>query len=295
MKVTSRNINALPHGKHLLENGIYLRKTSVGSYWLFRYQFNGRRREVGLGGINQPVSAVRAKAAKMRALMADGIDPIEAIREFEAENVVIEAPFFKELADDAIEYLAFLRQWKSESPRRDYQRKLDQIIIPALGKKRGDEITVQDVVKVLRPHWVSEPSAVRVLAAIRGVLTYALSKGFVDRNVAEWRGNLDSFLPPTSSLSRGKTQPHHSAVSVEELANIAEFLTRKNAISAKCLRSDAKDKRTEPFVVPLSRQAVELLKSLPQVGEHIFTVDRNSGPLRPTCLFHYMKEQRRNR
>lgn len=113
----------------------------------------------------------------MRALMVDGIDPIEAIREFEAENVVIEAPFFKDLADDAIEYLAFLRQWKSESPRRDYRRKLDQIIIPALGKKRIDEITVQDVVKVLRPHWVSEPSAVRVLA-------YALSKGFVDRNVA---------------------------------------------------------------------------------------------------------------
>lgn len=62
-----------------------------------------------------------------------------------------------------------------------------------------------------------------------------LSKGFVDRNVAEWRGNLDSFLPPTSSLLRGKTQPHHSAVSVEELANIAEFLTRMNTISAKCL------------------------------------------------------------
>ncbi len=177
LKVTSRNINALPNGKHLLENGICLRKTSVGSYWLFRYQFNAQRREVGLGGINQPVSAVCAKAAKMRALMVDGIDPIEAIREFEAENVVIEAPFFKDLADDAIEYLAFLRQWKSESPRRDYRRKLDQIIIPALGKKRIDEITVQDVVKVLRPHWVSEPSAVRVLA-------YALSKGFVDRNVA---------------------------------------------------------------------------------------------------------------
>lgn len=110
LKVTSRNINALPNGKHLLENGICLRKTSVGSYWLFRYQFNAQRREVGLGGINQPVSAVCAKAAKMRALMVDGIDPIEAIREFEAENVVIEAPFFKDLADDAIEYLAFLRQ-----------------------------------------------------------------------------------------------------------------------------------------------------------------------------------------
>lgn len=104
------------------------------------------------------------------------------------------------------------------------------------------------------------------------------------------------------------------------MANIAEFLTRKNAISAKyllfgiltvlrqsefrCARWDEidfeaetltvpperrKDKRTEPFVVLLSRQAVELLKSLPQVGEHIFTVDRDSGPLCPTCLFHYMK------
>lgn len=152
MKVTSRNINTLPNGKHLLENGIYLRKTASSSFWLLRYQFNGRRREIGLGGINQPISAVRSKATKMRALIADGIDPVEARRESEEQNVVVEAPLLKDITTDAIEYLAFLRQWQSDAPRRDYSLKLERIIVPVLGEKRVDKITVQDVAGVLKPH-----------------------------------------------------------------------------------------------------------------------------------------------
>lgn len=94
----------------------------------------------------------------------NNIIPFETIHEFEAENLVIETPFLKDLADNAIERLALFRQWKSESPQQDYRCKFDQV-------------SMQDIVKVLRLHSVSKPSAVRALATIRGI---ALSKDFFD-------------------------------------------------------------------------------------------------------------------
>ena len=295
MQFNTRNIKLLPEGRHRLETGVYLVKTKSCSYWIFRYMMNGRRRDIGMGGVDQPVSAVRAKAAKFRGLIAEGIDPMSVRNEpTNKESLEKQIPTLSEIVPDAIEHLKFLRQWGSKNVEREYLRFMNRIFLPILGEKRVDLITTQDIASALRPHWTSESAAIRSLAAIRGVLSFALSEGLVERNVAEWRGNLDGFLPRTSSLSKGKTQAHHSAVSTDDLKKVASTLARRDSITAKCVlfgiltvlrcsefrcaRWDEinfedrtltipperrKDKKTEPFVVPLPTQAIELLATIP--------------------------------
>lgn len=319
MQVSSRNIKSLPEGRHRLENGVYLVKTKSCAYWIFRYMMNGRRRDVGMGGIDQPITAVRAKASKFRAFIADGIDPLTVCLETPKEKP---KPTLAEIVPDAIKHLKFLRQWTSKNIECEYFRLINRIFIPDLGNKRVDLITTQDVVSALRPFWVSESSAIRSLAAIRGVLSFALSEGFVERNVAEWRGNLDGFLPRTSSLSKGRTQAHHSAVSHDDLKKVAAKLAHRRSITARCVlfgiltvlrcseyrcaRWDEinfdegtltipperrKDKKTDPFVVPLPAQALRLLSAVPCCGDFIFTADitPTKEPVRASTLWHSIK------
>ncbi|HUW53319.1 MAG TPA: Arm DNA-binding domain-containing protein, partial [Rhodanobacter sp.] len=59
--------------------GLYLQVSpSLSKSWVFRYQVNGRTREMGLGSLNTfGLRDARDRAASCRKLLADGIDPIE--------------------------------------------------------------------------------------------------------------------------------------------------------------------------------------------------------------------------
>ena len=60
--------------------GLYLQVgESSAKSWLYRFMLNGRAREMGLGSLRAvSLASAREKAARCRALLADGIDPIEA-------------------------------------------------------------------------------------------------------------------------------------------------------------------------------------------------------------------------
>ena len=77
MKPTARNVRTLPNGVHTLEKGVYLRVSNERRTWIFKYQKDGRRHELGLGGIDQSISTVLGKAAKLRAMLSEGVDPSE--------------------------------------------------------------------------------------------------------------------------------------------------------------------------------------------------------------------------
>lgn len=65
-----KSIPTLPIGIHCYERGVYLRVTTHSRSWLYKYQLNGKRRELGLGSATQPLSAVLAKVAPLKALVA---------------------------------------------------------------------------------------------------------------------------------------------------------------------------------------------------------------------------------
>src|SRR5260370_20190216 len=64
-------------GRYADGGGLYLTVGSTGAKaWAFLYMRAGKRRELGLGALNDvPVSAAREKAAALRAVLDAGGDP----------------------------------------------------------------------------------------------------------------------------------------------------------------------------------------------------------------------------
>ena len=60
--------------------GLYLRVSATGAKsWVFRFQLDGKRRDMGLGPYpDVSLAAARGKATEHRKLRHDGIDPLDA-------------------------------------------------------------------------------------------------------------------------------------------------------------------------------------------------------------------------
>lgn len=131
MKFTLKDINRLPIGIHCYDRGVYLRVTPRGMSWLLKYSINGRRRELGLGGTAQPITAVLAKASLAKAQVAQGIDPLEQRAEVRAEQKRAEKkkqmPTFGELAPEALEHVLAMRQFQGKYTATDWRRSLRKL------------------------------------------------------------------------------------------------------------------------------------------------------------------------
>lgn len=315
MNINSKNVNTLPDGIYSVERGLYLRVKGNGRYFIFKYQKNGKRREIGLGGTNQTIEGVRGKAAKLRAMLADGIDPRERLNAEKAERKAELAkeepkrvPTFSEFYPTAIDHVAKLRQWRGTKTEYYWRHSLRTHVEPRLGRLPLDRITPDDVAEALEGVWETA-SGDRIRRHLSVVFALAVARGFCKSNPAEWRGVLDVQLPSQAVLKRGKEQPRRAAVSSEELSRIAKDLVKADRISPLCCAfgiltvcrsaefrqakwseidfekatltvppERRKDKRTEPFVVPLPTQALELLKRIPRTCEYVFSAN-GSGPL----------------
>lgn len=82
MAITNLQLKNAKPGMHADGNGLYLAVKEGGTKsWIFRYQLNGRRREMWLGSAAAlPIVPARAEAARLRALVAAKIDPLEGSR-----------------------------------------------------------------------------------------------------------------------------------------------------------------------------------------------------------------------
>lgn len=302
MRVTARNLTTLPKGVHTLERGVYLRVSDAGRYWICRYQKDGKRRDVGLGGIDQTLDAVRAKAARVKALVAEGIDPKEARRP-KAEPEKKGVPTFEEYWPKALERLKFLRQWRGYHTEWCFRHYL-KLLSPALKDAPIDSITSRDAADALAPYWDNPAAGPRMMQALSAVMDCARADGFVQSNPCRWKEGLDACLPSPAALRKGRGERHHAALSVEGMQRLAAKLRETDTIAARCLlfgiltvgrlsefskaRWDEidpglrvlrvpperrKDKKPRDFLVPLSRQALAILDELPVQGDYVFTLD----------------------
>jgi hypothetical protein len=80
-------------GKYLDEHGLILKVFSPNSAsWFLRYQRKGRERYLGLGPLSAfTLAEARERARRARALLADGVDPLEKKRAATARNVTFAA------------------------------------------------------------------------------------------------------------------------------------------------------------------------------------------------------------
>lgn len=245
MQVTAKNITTLGDGAHRLEPGVYLRVKGTARFWVFKYQKDGKRRELGLGGADQTITTVRGKAAKFRAMLADGIDPKAVIverkeeRRQEAEAAKAEAakqaiPTFADFYAEALRHISYLRQWRNSGTEKNWWRITETQLLPAVGHKRLSEITASDLAECVKPFW-ERPLGEKTLTCARGILAHAQSKGFVEKNAAAWEAGLCNLLPSKAVMMRGVEEGHRAAISPEDMQISARMLWGTDTIYAKAL------------------------------------------------------------
>lgn len=277
-------------------------KTSNRS-WFFRYKAliqppypEGGKTKVkehylGLGSaFDVSLDVARQKAARYRAMLADGEDPVAEIRARKAARKLEKARTmtFRQAAERYSD--ANKDTWSNKKHAAQFLSTLKAYVFPALGDHPVADINTSDVLRVLEPIWKTKTeTATRVRSRMERVFSWATVRGYrASDNPARWSGHLKEALP---SPNRLKPVKHHPALPYGDLPSFMKDLRQREGVAAAalevtiltCLRtSEVVGARHEEFDlpnavwtvpasrmkmkkehrVPLCGRAVELLSSL---------------------------------
>jgi integrase len=230
-KLTAPQVERLrDRGRHACGGGLYLQVTSAGSRsWLFRYERHGRAREMGLGAY--PVvglATARASVLEHRRTLHAGRDPLD-----ERHRQPVASAAFDALSAEYIE--AHRPGWRSPKSAAQWTASLATYASPVIGARHPCEITIDDVLAVLRPIWGHKvETARRTRGRIEAILDYAKARGLREgENPARWKGGLDHLLPAAGKVRRVK---HHEALPVEAVPGVVRKLEKMPGSVALAVR-----------------------------------------------------------
>lgn len=301
-------------------SGLLLQITpSGGKSWLLRSMVGGKRRGIGLGPYPEvSLAAAREAAREAKAQIAAGLDPIEQKKAARAALAAAQARglTFADAVDKAL--AAKLDGFKNEKHRQQWRSTLETYAIPKIGRQLVGEIATQDILRVLEPIWTEKTeTASRLRGRIESVLAWATVAGHrTGDNPARWAGNLKELLPAPDKVAR---KDNHPAVRIEDAPRWFAALRARDGMGSRALefvaltavrsqevrgaRWDEVDLVTAMWVVPaermkmdrehrvpLSGDAVALLKALPRIDENplVFPAVRG-GELSDATLSATMK------
>lgn len=268
-------------------------KPSGNRSWILRVLVGAIRKDIGLGGYpDVTLAGARDAARRARDQILQGVNPIEQRRQAKALLMAdqAKAKTFKDCSAAFIEDRG--DEWRNPKHRQQWHNTLETYAFPFIGGLFVRDISLAHVLEVLQPIWKTKTeTAARVRGRIETVLDWAAVRGYrTGDNPARWKGHLDQVLPKPSKV---KKVEHHSAVELDDLAGFIAAVRRVPGMGARALefailtaaRSgevrgalwsefDLKAahwvvpaermKAGKEHRVPLSKQAVKLLKSIPR-------------------------------
>jgi len=285
--------------------GLYLLiSSSGGKLWRFRYAYGGKEKLLALGAYSIiGLSEARQRRDEAKKLLENGIDPAINRKALKAARNEAAANSFEAIAIEF--HLHKKAQW-TEGYATTIKTRMEKDIFPWLGAIPITLISAKDIKGVLdrvRSRGAVE-AARRLLIIISQVFIYAISTDRANFNIAQ---GLRGYLP-----SAGKTQKHMAAVTEpSELAPLLRAMDGyQGSFVAQCalrlqpllfcrpgeLRhlewkevdfaagqiniSAAKMKMREEHIIPLSTQAMDILKELQPLtgnGKYVFPSTRSSS------------------
>jgi integrase len=297
-------------------SGLYLLVRPDGKkWWRLDYTHAGKRKTISLGVYpNTGLSLARANAAKARALVAAGVDPSAARKTVKAEQAAANE-IDRRIAEGiplADSFEAVARKWFDKfSPgwvaghADKIIRRLERDIFPWLGARPIAEIKAPDLLSAVQR--IEDRGAIetahRAMQNCGQVFRYAIATHRAERDIsADLRGalakrNKKNHLPAI-------TDPKAIGGLLRSLDGYTGFFVTKCALrlaplvfvrpgelrKAEWSEIDldngewnipaARMKMREPHLVPLSRQAVEILRDLHAVtgrGQLVFPGARTNG------------------
>jgi hypothetical protein len=184
--------------------GLYLRVSTTGAKsWVFRFQIDGRRRDMGLGPFPAiSLAEARGRAAEHRKQRNDGIDPLAAKAD-QRQALRLDAAramTFEKCAEAHI--AAHKAGWRDAKHEAQWRQSLTDYVFPVFGALSVQSVDVGLVLKALEPIWTAKPeTASRVRGRIEAVLDWATARGYRrGENPARWRGHLENLLPKKSKV-----------------------------------------------------------------------------------------------
>lgn len=313
--------NATEAGTYEDGEGLRLVVKATGrKSWVLRYQTNGRRREMGLGGFPEMgLKAARLAAAKQRAILASGNDPMaarDAAREAQRTAEHQQAARRITFEGIATDYRDAHGAGWSEKWRKGWLRKLELYAFPVIGKLPVGDIETEHVLRVLQPIWGAKTrTADEVRGQIEQILDAAKARRLRDGdNPARWRGHLSNLLSKAEKKKARKRQ-HFAAMDWREVpalvatlagqesrAAVAAQLLIYTGARAQMVRFATWDefnlqtgiwtlraermKMRKAFSVPLAAEVVELLEQLPRIDDspYLFPGQGKSGVMHANAV-----------
>lgn len=276
--------------------GMYLLVTVTGGkLWRWDYRHQGRRKTLALGVYPAiGLAAARDRRDEARKLLAAGVDPGETKRAQRAAGTEQAANSFEVIAREW--HAKFSPQWVPSHSDKILSR-LERDLFPWIGRKPIAALTAPELLACIRrvEGRGALETAHRALHNAGQVFRYAIATGRAERDVS---ADLRGALPPVR-------ESHHASITdvkgIGELLRAIEgyegSLAVKSALRlapmtfvrpGELRRAEWREfdleteewnipaekmKMREPHLVPLSRQAVEILQELHALtgnGKYLF-------------------------
>jgi integrase len=283
--------------------GLSVEITPAGSkLWRWRYTFNGKEQMLALGKFPEvTLEQARRKRDEAREQLKAGKHPGRERKAEKLRRVTAHANTFEAVASI---WLTVKEKGLNAKYHKQLLARMKQHVFPEIGALPISEITIPDVVRVIEKIGKrgTIETAHRMKQSIGQVFRYAAQRGLCQFNPA---ADMRDLLPQ-------KEERHHACVHPSEFPGLlraietyaGEFLTKvalklvaltfvrtNELIAAKWAEIDLEKgewnipaermKMRRPHFVPLSRQAVEILRALyvaTGTKEHLF--HRQRGKLK---------------
>lgn len=284
------------------EKGLYLLVNNTGKYWRMNYRFGGKQKTLALGVYPTiTLAAARERREDARKLLANDTDPAL----FKAVNKQVK----QQAAENTFEAVA--REWYAKklpgwapATANKVKRYLEKDIFPWLGNRPIKDLAAPDLLATVRR--VESRGALELAHRIREysgqVFRYAVATGRAERDPS---GDLKGALPPV------KSKHHASVTDPKQIGDLMRAISGFNgSFVTKCALQLAplvfvrpgelrhaewaeidldvaewripshKMKMQDRHIVPLSKQAVEILRAIQPLtgsGRYVFPGLRTSG------------------
>ena len=285
------------------EKGLFLLVTPTGGkWWRLKYRFGGKEKLLSLGTYPEvSLKDARQRRDDARKLLANDIDPSVNRKAVKATKT--------ERAANSFEVIA--REWFSKKSQGWAASNADKIIkrlendaFPWLGARPITEITPPELLKVLRR--IEERGAVESAHRLRNycssIFRYAIATGRAERDAS---ADLRGALPPSVTQHRAAiTDPNAIAALLRAIDGYQGTFVTKCALrlapvlfvrpgelrkaewaeinldKAEWNIPAERMKMRDPHLVPLSTQAIEILRELHALtggGRYVFPGARTNG------------------
>ncbi len=279
--------------------GLYLWMTPAGGkLWRWKYRREGKEKLMSFGGYpDVSLSLARERHIEARKLLASGVDPMAQRK---TDKAAVENSF------QSVS-LRWLEHWRhGKSPRHvDYvTRRMEADIQPSLGARPIAEIEAPELVAMTKAieKRGARDIAKRALETTGQIFRYAIAHGYTKRNPA-------SEIRP-SDILKSKRKVNYARIDAKELPGLLRavevypgthvtrlalklmaftFVRTSELIGAKWTEFDIEGARWDipaermkmrtPHIVPLAKQAVEvleILRTLTGKNGWLFPGDRNA-------------------